>query len=109
MRDRFKLRACDAHLCDKLPAQREAGGRRLEGNGRPRDGCPHIPKGKRSEEHTSELQSRLHLVCRLLLEKKNMVDPGGGMARPDVAGRKREWLFVNPYNRGFGLIDVAAT
>src|SRR2546422_5331404 len=28
-------------------------------------GMPH-----RSEEHTSELQSRLHLVCRLLLEKK---------------------------------------
>src|SRR2546422_8049451 len=27
--------------------------------------------GLRSEEHTSELQSRLHLVCRLLLEKKN--------------------------------------
>src|SRR3989449_7702812 len=26
---------------------------------------------KRSEEHTSELQSRLHLACRLLLEKKN--------------------------------------
>src|SRR5687768_18122737 len=26
--------------------------------------------GLRSEEHTSELQSRLHLVCRLLLEKK---------------------------------------
>src|SRR2546422_7264880 len=43
---------------------------------------PHLPdrvrRGKcdsrkwmeRSEEHTSELQSRLHLVCRLLLEKK---------------------------------------
>src|SRR2546422_1459317 len=32
----------------------------------------------RSEEHTSELQSRLHLVCRLLLEKKkkdNIYDP----------------------------------
>src|ERR1041385_9352789 len=29
--------------------------------------CP----SARSEEHTSELQSRLHLVCRLLLEKKN--------------------------------------
>src|SRR5687768_9622866 len=28
--------------------------------------------GARSEEHTSELQSRLHLVCRLLLEKKKM-------------------------------------
>src|SRR2546422_3138071 len=27
----------------------------------------------RSEEHTSELQSRLHLVCRLLLEKKKMI------------------------------------
>src|SRR2546422_5435276 len=29
---------------------------------------------QRSEEHTSELQSRLHLVCRLLLEKKNKAD-----------------------------------
>src|SRR2546422_8185224 len=28
----------------------------------------------RSEEHTSELQSRLHLVCRLLLEKKKLTD-----------------------------------
>src|SRR2546422_2103965 len=28
----------------------------------------------RSEEHTSELQSRLHLVCRLLLEKKKIKD-----------------------------------
>src|SRR2546422_5101866 len=28
------------------------------------------PGPARSEEHTSELQSRLHLVCRLLLEKK---------------------------------------
>src|SRR2546429_3090572 len=29
----------------------------------------------RSEEHTSELQSRLHLVCRLLLEKKKKKQP----------------------------------
>src|SRR2546422_8293925 len=29
-------------------------------------------RSARSEEHTSELQSRLHLVCRLLLEKKNL-------------------------------------
>src|SRR2546422_3529761 len=35
--------------------------------------APHYP---RSEEHTSELQSRLHLVCRLLLEKKKHA--GGG-------------------------------
>src|SRR2546422_2859983 len=34
-------------------------------------GCPAAP-ADRSEEHTSELQSRLHLVCRLLLEKKKM-------------------------------------
>src|SRR2546422_2277613 len=31
---------------------------------------PEIEARTRSEEHTSELQSRLHLVCRLLLEKK---------------------------------------
>src|SRR2546429_1651942 len=29
-------------------------------------------ENNRSEEHTSELQSRLHLVCRLLLEKKKI-------------------------------------
>src|SRR2546429_4564609 len=34
----------------------------------PPDRC----EDERSEEHTSELQSRLHLVCRLLLEKKNI-------------------------------------
>src|SRR2546422_2211740 len=31
---------------------------------------PVVDHADRSEEHTSELQSRLHLVCRLLLEKK---------------------------------------
>src|SRR5260370_28494693 len=33
-------------------------------------------KSKRSEEHTSELQSHLNLVCRLLLEKKKRSLPG---------------------------------
>src|SRR2546422_4852437 len=58
----------------RLPAQSPARGRR---DGRTtdrllRDGrVPPVPeKPVRSEEHTSELQSRLHLVCRLLLEKK---------------------------------------
>src|SRR2546422_4537615 len=41
----------------------------IEEHGRKRPACPKC----RSEEHTSELQSRLHLVCRLLLEKKNKV------------------------------------
>src|SRR3712207_6929987 len=31
-----------------------------------------LPGGQRSEEHTSELQSRQYLVCRLLLEKKKI-------------------------------------
>src|SRR2546429_7232206 len=38
-------------------------------------------KHERSEEHTSELQSRLHLVCRLLLVKKNTTP-----RRPDDSG-----------------------
>src|SRR2546422_3642278 len=37
---------------------------------------------ERSEEHTSELQSRLHLVCRLLLEKKNNITSES--ARPHI-------------------------
>src|SRR5947209_17362561 len=38
-----------------------------------RPGCGgRRPPGGRSEEHTSELQSRQYLVCRLLLEKKKM-------------------------------------
>src|SRR5438552_18954273 len=42
------------------PARRYAIGR----------GCCAVPNAGRSEEHTSELQSPDHLVCRLLLEKK---------------------------------------
>src|SRR2546422_3614887 len=39
-----------------------------------RRSAPVFPRGAfRSEEHTSELQSRLHLVCRLLLEKKKKI------------------------------------
>src|SRR2546422_10230638 len=40
-------------------------------SGRARDVAPAWSQ-TRSEEHTSELQSRLHLVCRLLLEKKKI-------------------------------------
>src|SRR2546422_6401771 len=43
---------------------------RARGTGRRRERSHNVPS--RSEEHTSELQSRLHLVCRLLLEKKNV-------------------------------------
>src|SRR3712207_8443028 len=40
---------------------------------RARSGCTPWPP-TRSEEHTSELQSRQYLVCRLLLEKNNTLD-----------------------------------
>src|SRR2546422_7131242 len=40
---------------------------------------------ERSEEHTSELQSRLHLVCRLLLEKKKRHRPQRGTNRVSTA------------------------
>src|SRR5258705_5301327 len=36
-----------------------------------RAGSPECPDERRSEEHTSELQSLRHIVCRLLLQKKN--------------------------------------
>src|SRR2546422_5859077 len=36
-----------------------------------------LDQARRSEEHTSELQSRLHLVCRLLLEKKKKAQQTG--------------------------------
>src|SRR5206468_7637461 len=37
--------------------------------------APRPPRTRRSEEHTSELQSRSDLVCRLLLEKKKQIRP----------------------------------
>src|SRR3712207_8840616 len=55
-------------------AARSQRSRLLHGPGRgvrvPRPGDP--PLRERSEEHTSELQSRQYLVCRLLLEKKKL-------------------------------------
>src|SRR2546422_1560165 len=44
-------------------------------------------RAARSEEHTSELQSRLHLVCRLLLEKKKSLDQR--VVRAFVVGNRR--------------------
>src|SRR2546422_3204674 len=50
-----------------LPPSRQVLEQRLRARGEDRD---EVIERRRSEEHTSELQSRLHLVCRLLLEKK---------------------------------------
>src|SRR3712207_7656728 len=62
--DGAALRAADA----ALPASRRCAGLPRQESAR------HHPAARgrrRSEEHTSELQSRQYLVCRLLLEKKN--------------------------------------
>src|SRR5687768_17714790 len=48
----------------------------------------------RSEEHTSELQSRLHLVCRLLLEKKKTLHAALSALMTDVATIRRTVLRV---------------
>src|SRR6266508_6989836 len=63
-------------LHDALPISRplrSAGDRGSAGERHPRHGdrgCAEVARLSRSEEHTSELQSRGHLVCRLLLEKQ---------------------------------------
>src|SRR2546422_6750179 len=68
-----RVSAGEAHGC---PGREDRGDIHRLGRARLRRGVdlltPAIVRRKRarSEEHTSELQSRLHLVCRLLLEKK---------------------------------------
>src|SRR2546422_7934705 len=57
-----------ANSCSGLVPSPEPPGRESRTSRRPSE-LRDVP-WSRSEEHTSELQSRLHLVCRLLLEKK---------------------------------------
>src|SRR5436853_6030020 len=57
--------------------------------------CNRFSSGGRSEEHTSELQSLRHLVCRLLLEKKKT-------KKHTTCSKSKEarcQLVMNPYNR----------
>src|SRR5205809_6564244 len=54
----------------RLPACWRATSSRSRRSHSPGCTCCSSLSSSRSEEHTSELQSRLHLVCRLLLEKK---------------------------------------
>src|SRR3712207_7022024 len=55
------------HRAAVVPDQVHPGARRAHGERQGRE-----QRERRSEEHTSELQSRQYLVCRLLLEKKNV-------------------------------------
>src|ERR1035437_11005021 len=54
--------------------------------------CCYCGATVRSEEHTSELQSRQYLVCRLLLEKK--IEMAEGWVLPLVFGRQDRLLWV---------------
>src|SRR3712207_8208498 len=62
-------RACEGRIFGSRRPRHTADG---VGHRRPRQGSGDPPSdpNRRSEEHTSELQSRQYLVCRLLLEKK---------------------------------------
>src|SRR3989442_9835378 len=75
----FRSREVEAAVRVQPAGEEAAHGRRDRGHGpaggvrnRRGDGGRHLLHG-RSEEHTSELQSRPHLVCRLLLEKKKKI------------------------------------
>src|SRR2546422_7567077 len=72
-------RPCSAGPCRKpsVGASRTRSSRRTTG------------RGTRSEEHTSELQSRLHLVCRLLLEKKKTIRIKSSHARSTAQAAKK--------------------
>src|SRR5689334_24595726 len=71
---------------------------------RPKPCCPNspskpavAPSSPRSEEHTSELQSQFHLVCRLLLEKKKK-------EQHDVESASHKYLKITRQVQG---VDVA--
>src|SRR5690625_6246871 len=59
------LKAAAAHTFDNILRRADCTGDNMH---------PYLKTQARSEEHTSELQSRGHLVCRLLLEKKKKLN-----------------------------------
>src|SRR3712207_7470715 len=68
----FRSPPSSAGVCaaaDKAPQARTIEKRKATGRARGLNGRANVRGFRRSEEHTSELQSRQYLVCRLLLEK----------------------------------------
>src|SRR6266699_4486889 len=65
-----RFHRCRGTRPGRRAARAQAGARSSAPFGRPAAARSPRPRRPRSEEHTSELQSRPHLVCRLLLEKK---------------------------------------
>src|SRR2546422_4262252 len=68
------------------------------GEARPLPVAVRAEQVRRSEEHTSELQSRLHLVCRLLLEKKKVYIIGDADARYGI-----QEIIIHPGTTGLAL------
>src|SRR6202795_771124 len=62
---------------------------------------------RRSEEHTSELQSLIDLVCRLLLEKKNSRGRGSSTGRGWTRPRRRSVRSVRDQSQGGGSPSLA--
>src|SRR5687768_17913014 len=63
----------DPERAASTQSARQARNPRRRANAHDAAGPRRLRREGRSEEHTSELQSRLHLVCRLLLEKKKKI------------------------------------
>src|SRR2546422_1941268 len=83
-----QARVTDAHGCDTNPRTgcvNPSASPLKSSRTRTTSPITTVAGGSRSEEHTSELQSRLHLVCRLLLEKKK-ISPRAGSPREIDAG-----------------------
>src|SRR5256884_6009883 len=68
------------------------------------EGADQVPW--RSEEHTSELQSRLHLVCRLLLEKKKIGELVVSRDRGGPAGER--FRCTDPHAHGTDRLHLCA-
>src|SRR5204863_6357717 len=66
-----------------------------------------IPCPRRSEEHTSELQSRRDLVCRLLLEKKKLIRPRT-TRYPEKISRASAPVFVTVVPVAFYALQISA-
>src|ERR1039458_5399411 len=77
----------------------------------PRLLLPHLAQRRpRSEEHTSELQSLRHLVCRLLLEKKEPIMPAPTieitLIDSQFSGIRRVWQVVEGINEFIGRYEI---
>src|SRR3712207_8134678 len=80
-----RARAQEEHRLEEGVGEEVEHGGAVDARARRHEHVAELRAGRRSEEHTSELQSRQYLVCRLLLEKKNQLEPAHHYLLPVVA------------------------